>query len=259
MTPAGQETESGDAGGSRVAVVTGAGQGIGRGIAGVLAGRGYRVVVVDRNRDRAERVAAELGAERVTGLVADVGDEEQVEKLATTVVERLGRWDVLVNNAGALRFGGVETTTLADWDASFDGCVKTTWLCSRAAAPRLPTGSGRIVNIISVVAQGAESRNLLAYTTAKTALVGFTRAAARELGERGITVNAVSPGAVETDAWEKFPDPDGLRAARAAVAAVGRIGSTSEIGEAVAYFAAAEAGFVTGQVLTVDGGRTDKL
>lgn len=247
-----------DSGSSRVAVVTGAGQGIGRGIAGVLAARGYRVAVVDRNQDRADRVAAELG-EGVIGLVADVGDEAQVESLADAVIERLGRWDVLVNNAGALRFGGLETTTLADWDASFDGCVKTTWLCSRAAARRLTEGSGRIVNIISVVAQGAESRNLLAYTTAKTALIGFTRAAARELGARGITVNAVSPGAVETDAWEKFPDPDGLRAARAAVTAVGRIGSTREIGDAVAYFAAAEAGFVTGQVLTVDGGRTDKL
>jgi NAD(P)-dependent dehydrogenase (short-subunit alcohol dehydrogenase family) len=141
----------------RVAVVTGAGQGIGRGIAGVLAARGLRVVVVDRHADRARATADAIGLS-VVPVVADLLDEDAVAAMAATVLERLGRWDVLVNNAGSLRFGTVAQTTSADWDAAFAGCVKTAWLCTRAAAgPLAASGDGRVVNVSSVVARGATS------------------------------------------------------------------------------------------------------
>ncbi|WP_187369092.1 SDR family NAD(P)-dependent oxidoreductase [Baekduia soli] len=245
--------------GRRVAVVTGAGQGIGRGIAATLVARGLRVAVVDRHPDRAQATAAALGPAAVP-VAADLLDEHAVAAMAATVLEALGRWDVLVNNAGALRLGSIGATTVADWDAVFDGCVKTAWLCTRAAAgPLAASGEGRIINVSSVVARGAASENLIAYTAAKGAVEALTVACARELGASGITVNAVCPGSIETPAWDRFPDPDGLRRARAAVAAVGRIGRPEEIGAAVAYLASPEAGFVTGQVLVVDGGRTDKL
>jgi 3-oxoacyl-[acyl-carrier protein] reductase len=234
-----------------VAVVTGAGQGIGRATAAVLIEEGYRVVLVDRNQDRLDAAAAPLG-ERAVPLRADVGDEE--------VAAELGRWDVLVNNAGALRFGGVEDTTLEDWQQVFAGCVTTAWLCMRAAVPHMrASGGGRIVNLVSVVVQGADSTRLIAYTAAKSAVVGLTTSAARELGPAGITVNAVSPGAVDTGAFDKFPDPDALRAKRASTAVLGRLAEPEEIGRTIAYLVSPAAAFVTGQVLLVDGGRTDKM
>jgi 3-oxoacyl-[acyl-carrier protein] reductase len=148
----------------------------------------------------------------------------------------------------------------ADWDAVFAGCVKTAWLCTRAAAgPLAQGGDGRVINISSVVARGASSDRLVAYAAAKGAVEAFTVACARELGPSGVTVNAVCPGSIESPAWDRFPDPEALRRARAAQAAVGRIGTPAEIGAAVAYLASPAAGFVTGQVLVVDGGRIDKL
>lgn len=243
----------------RVAVVTGAGQGIGRGIAGVLAARGLRVVVVDRHPDRAKATAGAVGVGAVP-VVADLLDEDAVTGMAAEVLDRFGRWDVLVNNAGSLRFGTVRETTSADWDAAFAGCVKTAWLCTRAAAePLAASGAGRVINISSIVARGASSDGLIAYAAAKGAVEALTVACARELGREGITVNAVCPGSIESPAWDRFPDPDGLRRARAAQAAVGRIGRPEEIGEAVAFLASLEAGYVTGQILLVDGGRIDKL
>jgi NAD(P)-dependent dehydrogenase (short-subunit alcohol dehydrogenase family) len=195
----------------RVAVVTGAGQGIGRAAARALLEDGCRVAVVDRHPERAQETARLLG-DGATPLAADVGDEDAVARLAEDVIGRLGRWDALVNNAGALRFGTVEDTTLEDWHAAFDGCVTTAWLCMRAAVPHMRAAAGgRIVNVSSVVVHGAESTRLIAYTAAKAAVVGLTTAAARELGPHGITVNAVSPGAVATDAWAKFPNADALR------------------------------------------------
>lgn len=243
----------------RVAVVTGSGQGIGRGVVRSLAARGYRVAVVDRHRDRAQATVDMTGADAVA-ITADLLDEESVERMVATVVDRLGSLDVLVNNAGALRFGGIRDTTSEDWDAVFAGCVKTAWLCTRSALPALSaSGAGRVVNVSSVVARGADSANLIAYAAAKRAVEGLTVACAREVGSAGVTVNAVCPGSVETPAWDKFPDPLGLRARRAASTVVGRVAEPSEIGDAVAYLASPSAGFVTGQVLVIDGGRTDKL
>lgn len=243
----------------RVAVVTGAGRGIGRAVAEVLLGEGYRVAIVDRNPDRAEATSTALGAGAVP-IVADVGREDAVAAMAGDVRSRLGRWDVLVNNAGSIRFGSVEDTTLEDWEQTFAGCATTAWLCMRAAVPQMrESGGGRIVNLSSVVVQGADSANLIAYTAAKAAVIGLTTSAARELGPHGITVNAVSPGGVDTDAFDRFPEPDVLRARRARSTVVGRLAAPEEVGRAIAYLASPGAGYITGQVLVVDGGRVDKM
>jgi 3-oxoacyl-[acyl-carrier protein] reductase len=245
--------------GDRVAVVTGAGQGIGFGIARSLLADGLRVVVVDRHEDRVDRVLGELGR-GASAIVADVTDADAVERLAAEMDEVFGRWDVLVNNAGAVRLGGVESMTPSEWDDVMVGCVKTAFLCTRAAAPRMrAAGAGRIINIASVAAHGSTSQDLAGYASAKAALLGFTKAAARELGPGGITVNAVSPGAVDTPSFDRFPDPDAIRAHRASQAVMGRLGTPTDIGAAVAFLASEAASFVTGHTLLVDGGRTDKL
>jgi 3-oxoacyl-[acyl-carrier protein] reductase len=242
-----------------VAVVTGAGQGIGRAVAEALAADGLQVVIVDRNPDRGERVASEIGSGAVAA-IADVTDEAAVARVAAQVMERFGRWDVLVNNAGKVLFGDVETTTVETWDAVFDGNIKSTWLCTRAAAPHMKLQrSGRVICFSSIVALGAEGEGLMAYTTSKAAVLGFVKAAARELGPYGVTVNAVVPGTVKTDAWQKFPDPDGLETARSAVSILGRVAEPRELARAVAYLASPDAGFVTAQTLVVDGGRIDKI
>lgn len=242
-----------------VAVVTGAGQGIGSAVCETLARDGFQIVAVDRHHDRANAVANALGL-RATPVTADVSNEAAVAQMARTVIDRFGRWDVLVNNVGKLALGTIESLDLATWDSVFAGCVRTAWLCTRAATPFMRRqGRGRIVNLSSVVAQGADSSGLVAYTSAKAAVVGFTIAAARELGPAGITVNAVSPGTIETESWSKFPDPEALRAARSAVTVVGRVGQTAEVAAAVAYLVSPAAAFVTGHVLVIDGGRIDKL
>lgn len=243
----------------RVAVVTGAGRGIGLEIARVLHRDGTRVVIVDLEDDRAQQAAVDVGGE-TDWIRANVSDPDDVARMTRTVLERHGRWDVLVNNAGLLRTGTLADTSLDEWNAVFAGTVTTSWLCTRAAAePMRAVGGGRIVNIQSVVAQGGPSEGLVAYTAAKSALHGLTLAAARELGPDGTTVNCVSPGAVVTEAWSRIGDPEQMRAERAAAAALGRVAEAWEIGEAVRYLASPEAGFVTAQTIVVDGGRTDKL
>lgn len=242
-----------------MAVVTGAGQGIGRAVAMALADDGLQVVVVDRNPDRGLKAAEEIGRGS-TAVTADVTDEAAVKRLGDDVTTRLGRWDVLVNNAGRVLFGNVETTDVPTWDAVFDGNVKSAWLCTRAAAPHMKEQrSGRVICLSSIVALGAEGENLLAYTASKAALLGFVKSVARELGPFGVTVNAVVPGTVRTDAWQKFPDPAGLEAARASVSTLGRVADPREVARAVAYLASPDAGFVTAQALVVDGGRIDKI
>lgn len=244
---------------SKVVVVTGAGQGIGFAIASGLELQGYTVVVVDRNEDRVLKAVDAIGGNSY-GLTADVSTEDGASALAAAVQSDFGDWYGLINNAGSARFCGVVEGTVQDWDLVLDANLKSAWLCMRAAAPVMQRKAlGRIVNISSIAAYGAPSENLVAYSAAKAGLSGLTKSGARELGPFGVTVNLIAPGAIVTEAWEKFGNIQAMKEQKSKDAVLGRVGDASEICEAVAYFLSDKAGFVTAQELFVDGGRTDKI
>lgn len=228
------------------AVVTGAGNGIGRAISRHLAATGAEVVVVDLDADAAHAAAGDIGGRAV---VCDVADEQSVTELAASV----GSVDVLVNNAGIWRSATLEQSTAADVDAVLATNVRGTWLVTRALAPKFGPGGGAVVNLTSVLADvGGSGRGI--YPASKAAVVALTKQMAVEYAERGIRVNAVGPGLVLTEGTAgEFSDP-GLREAIGAAMPLGRLGEPDDIASAVAFLASAAAGYITGQVLYVDGG-----
>ncbi|MBN2112695.1 MAG: 3-oxoacyl-[acyl-carrier-protein] reductase [Acidimicrobiia bacterium] len=239
----------------RVALVTGAGRGIGRAIAEHLAGLGHRVAVNYRvSAAEAERVATsirETGGEAVA-VGADVSDEAAVGELFVAVEERLGSVEILVNNAGITRDGLLLRMSADDWDAVLAADLRSAYLCTRAALRAMVRARwGRIISIGSVagLAGNAGQAN---YAAAKAGLVGFTKAVAREVGSRGITANVVAPGFVETDMTAALGE-EAREAARRAIA-LGRFGTPQEVAAAVGYLASGPAAYITGQVIVVDGG-----
>jgi NAD(P)-dependent dehydrogenase (short-subunit alcohol dehydrogenase family) len=250
--------------GGRVAIVTGAGRGIGRGIALALAKSGAHVAVVDRVSDRTEAVTAELVALGVPalGVLCDVGDGRAVQRMVTTVVDQLGRLDVLVNNAQAFGAGyeaNVPLTPLEElseelWDSTFQTGVKATFYCCKAAFPHLRATSGRIINLVSYWGMiGAEGAG--AYNANKEAIRGLTRTAAREWGQYGITVNAISPAA-QTEAqaaWaEKNANEYRLRLQSLPMRRYGD--PEGDIAPVAVFLASADSRFITGSTIMVDGG-----
>jgi 3-oxoacyl-[acyl-carrier protein] reductase len=249
----------------KVAVVTGAAQGIGLSIAQALASAHAAVVVSDIQKERGEAAAAELG--RPSAFVAcDVSSPEQVHSLVAAVVERFGRLDILVNNAGFNSTSQEERVTVdrypeALWRRIIDVDLSGTFYCSRAAAAQmLLQGSGSIVNIAS--AAGVVALRLqIGFVAAKAAVIKMTEAMACELGPRGVRVNAVSPGSTVTQATEKlFYGEDGSFKdfARRLVSFIpqGRPGTPNEVAQAVLYLASEDASYVNGHNLVVDGGWT---
>lgn len=228
------------------AVVTGAGNGIGRAISRHLAAAGADVVVVDVDAGAARRVADNVGGRAV---VCDVADEQSVTEMAGTV----DSVDIVVNNAGIWRSATLEHSTAADVDAVLHTNVRGTWLVARALAPKFGPDGGAIVNLTSVLADvGGSGRGI--YPASKAAIVALTKQMAAEYAGRKIRVNAVGPGLVLTEGTAgEFSDP-GLRDAIGAAMPLGRIGEPDDIAAAVAFMASAAAGYITGQVLYVDGG-----
>jgi 3-oxoacyl-[acyl-carrier protein] reductase len=238
----------------RVAIVTGASRGIGRGIAKRLAKDGRHVVAVARNAEQLQSLEAEIIAAggSCEHRTCDIADGLAVQRMVEEVSEKHGRLDILVNNAGITKDGLIMRMSDADFDEVINVNLRSVFIACRAASrPMLRGKFGRVVNIGSV--SGVEGNKGQAnYASAKAGVIGLTKSIAKELGAKGITANVVAPGFVETD-MTAFLGPDDKKKVAEHIT-VGRLGIPEDIAAAVAYLTADDAGYITGQVIVVDGG-----
>jgi meso-butanediol dehydrogenase / (S,S)-butanediol dehydrogenase / diacetyl reductase len=256
----------------KVAIVTGAGKGIGRGIALCLAGEGAKVVVADLNINDAEKVVEEIKSLHGSGMAVsmDATSEDDVNHLVQKTLEAFGQIDILVNNVGGGSGGPavIIKTATENWDRTIDITLKSTFLCSRAVAQEMvKRKQGRIINISSISGKLGESL-IGPYCAAKFGVQGLTQVMAKELGRYGITVNAVCPGYVYTPGWKELAQsmkeqyssmanltPEEIFEQRVKpLTALGRPQTAEDIASLVAYLASDEAKNITGQAINVDGG-----
>src|SRR5579863_403681 len=238
----------------RIALVTGASQGIGRACALELAKAGATVALAARNEAKLAEVAAEIGASggQAAAFALDVASEDSIKVGAKAILDRYGKVEILVNNAGITRDGLMLRMKRADWDDVLNTNLTGTFLLTQALlSPMLKNRWGRIINISSVVGRTGQAGQAN-YAASKAGLIGLTRAIAREVASRGITVNAVAPGYIETPMTAVLDEKQ--RAAMMAQIPLGRAGTDVEIAQAVAFLASDAAGYITGHVLDVNGG-----
>jgi NAD(P)-dependent dehydrogenase (short-subunit alcohol dehydrogenase family) len=244
----------------RVAMVTGAGQGIGRRFAQAFAEAGCAVVVAELNAENAQRVAADIRATgaRALGCATDVGSAASAEAAVSAAVKEFGRLDILVNNAGIFSTIKMQPFTeipLDDWEQMLRVNITGPFLMARAAAPVMQKQNfGRIINMGSASVSMGRA-NYLHYTTSKSSLVGMSRSLARELGAYGITVNTILPGAVETEIERETVTPQ-QREAMIAMRCVARAQTPDDLLGTMLFLSSDASAFLTGQSLTVDGGLT---
>jgi len=237
----------------RVALITGAARGLGRAAAERLLERGAAVAVNVRGEDRAEAVARELGG-RAFAAPGDVADSAALSAMVGRVLDRCGRLDVLVNNAALALSTRFEKISEEEWRRAMDVNVTAPFLLIRAALPAMKAaGYGRIVNISSTAGKSVSTLGGAHYTTSKAALLGLTRAAAKELGPFGITVNAICPGLIDTELTrENASDDDLARYARSFP--IQRLGRPVEVADLICFLASEAAGYITGASLDINGG-----
>jgi 3-oxoacyl-[acyl-carrier protein] reductase len=238
----------------KVATVTGASQGIGRETALALAEAGAKVAVAARNEEKLTSLVAEITAAGGDAFAVkmDVADLEQVKTGFRQIVERFGRLDILVNNAAVTRDGLSMRMKQEDWEAVVRTNLTGAHFCIQQALPTMMKArAGRIINISSVVAQSGNAGQAN-YVAAKAGLIGLTKAIAIEIASRGITVNAVAPGFIETPMTDVLPDK--VKEELKTRIPLGRMGSPRDVASAIVFLASDEAGYITGHVLNVNGG-----
>ena len=239
---------------NKVAVVTGAGRGIGRAVALAYARMGADVACVSRTEENSAKAAAEVEAlgRRAWAVAVDVSDTAAVDAAAGKILDDAGRVDILVNNAGVTRDNLLMRMSEEEWDTVINTNLKGAFNFTRAfSRPFIRQRSGRIINIASVIGLigNAGQSN---YAASKAALIGFTKSVAKELAPRGITANAIAPGFIETDMTAALDDK--VRESIIGNVPLGRFGSPDDIAHAAVFLAMEPSGYITGQVLTVDGG-----
>ena len=241
-------------GNGRVALVTGASQGIGRACALALAQAGTQVALAARNQEKLAEVAAEIAAAggEASIFALDIASEESIQSCAKAVLAHYGKVEILVNNAGITRDGLMLRMKRADWDAVLSTNLTGTFLLTQAAlSSMLKARWGRIVNITSVVGETGQAGQAN-YAASKAGLIGLTKSLARELASRNITANAVAPGYIETPMTEVLNEQQ--RAAMMTQIPLARAGTPEDIAQAVAFLASDAASYITGHVLDVNGG-----
>lgn len=244
----------------RVALVTGAGRGIGAATAKRLAEEGARVTLADLDVEGCQRVAEEIAAlgSEATAVRCDVSQSADAQHAVDTAIEKFGQLDILVNNAGILRDNLIFKMSEDDWDAVLDVHLKGAFLCSRAAQKHMVERKyGRIVNLSSTSALG--NRGQVNYSAAKAGMQGFTRTLAIELGPFGITANAVAPGFIDTDmtratAQRLGVTPEQFQQGMSQMIPLRRVGQPSEVASVIAFLASEDASYVSGQIIYVAGG-----
>lgn len=237
----------------KVALITGAARGLGRAAAARLLEHGASVAVNVRDAERAEAVARELG----TGAFAvpgDIADAKVVREIVDRILDHGGRLDILVNNAALALSTRFESISEEEWRRAMDVNVTAPFLLIRAVLPTMKAaGGGRIINISSTAGKTVSTLGGAHYTTSKAALLGLTRAAAKELGPYGITVNAVCPGLIDTELTREHASPDDL-AAYARSFPIQRLGQPVEVADLICFLASDQAGYITGASLDINGG-----
>jgi 3-oxoacyl-[acyl-carrier protein] reductase len=238
----------------RVALVTGASQGIGHACALALAGQGAMVAVAARNQQKLDELVAQITASggKAAAFAMDVGDEEQVKSGIKAAIGEFGKVDILVNNAGITRDQLVMRMKRADWDTVLNTNLTSAYLCiQQVIGSMLKQRWGRIINITSIFGQMGQAGQAN-YAASKAGLIGLTMAMAREVGSRNITCNAVAPGFIETNMTAVLSEE--IKQSAVKMIPLGRVGAAEDVANAVSFLASDEASYITGHVLNVNGG-----